>query len=112
MAVVTVNWRLTYFRSIVSSYSPSMDYLISLQSLEGNTMSATILGQNHSVICYEVNGRKKYIIEDIPITKNRAIVNLAICAVGRLWEDVVNYLQENDIKVDDPLYNCIESMTY
>jgi hypothetical protein len=75
-------------------------------------MKARILGQNHEVINYEFNGDKRHIVEDIPITKNRAIVNMAVKHVGRSWEDVVNYLQENDIKVDDPLYNCIESMTY
>ena len=75
-------------------------------------MPATIVGQNHSVITYELNGRKRHIVEDIPVTNNRAIVNLAVAEVGRVWEDVTNYLDSQGALPDPALENCIDSMTY
>ena len=81
-------------------------------------MGAKIIGQNHDVITYEVNGRKRYIVEDIPVTANRRLVNSVVSIVGRKWEDVVNYLDELDSryghkpKMTPALENTIEHMTY
>ena len=76
-------------------------------------MKAKIVGQNHKVIPYEVNGRKRYVIEDIQQTARRVIVNKAVAVVGRKWEDVYNYLDEQaDIPMSSQLEKTIERMTY
>lgn len=84
-------------------------------------MPAKIIGQNHTVVPYEVNGRKRYVVETIEQTANRKIVNEAIAAVGREWSAVYNWIDEwlsSDIsggiplERDKPLCKCIESMTY
>ena len=75
-------------------------------------MSATIIAQNHDVITYEVNGRKRYIIEAIELTNNRAIVNMSVERVGRRWEDVYNDLDNMGALPDPALEKTINSMTY
>ena len=75
-------------------------------------MSAKIIGQNHTVVNYEVNGRTRHIVETIPLTNNRAIVNMAVLAVGRSWADVTNYLDRNGALPDQALERTIDSMTY
>ena len=75
-------------------------------------MGAKIIGQNHDVITYEVNGRKRYIIEDIEETNNRAIVNMSVERVGRRWEDVFNDLDGMGALPDPALESTIERMTY
>jgi len=75
-------------------------------------MRATIIGQNHKVTTYEVNGRKRYIIEDIPVTTNRMIVNVAIEECNsRQWATVYNHLDANHY-IDKALNRAIDSMTY
>ena len=75
-------------------------------------MSATIIGQNHSVICYELNGRKRFIVDQIRQTNNRAIVNMAVEKVGRAWEDVTNYIDSQGGLPDSALERTINRMTY
>ena len=81
-------------------------------------MPAKIIGQNHNVIPYEVNGRKRYVVEDVQITTNREIVNEAVSKVGRMWEDVYNHIDSwldgsgRQLADDTALCNCIENMTY
>ncbi len=74
---------------------------------------ARILGQNHSVITYELNGRKRHIVEDIPQTNNRKMVNLAIRHVNsRDWAKVTNYIDSQGGLPDPAVERTIESMTY
>jgi hypothetical protein len=79
-------------------------------------MKAKILGQNHSVVTYELNGRKRYIVEDIEESLNRSIVNDAVRAVGtREWSAVYNHIEEwvgDDLDEDKALQRCIDKMTY
>ena len=75
-------------------------------------MKAIIIGQNHTVTTYQVNGKKRYIIEDIPSTNNREIVNMAVSAVGRKWADVYNYLDKNGALPDSSIEKLIDQMTY
>ena len=88
-------------------------------------MSATIIGQNHTVISYELNGRKRHIVEDMAKTVNRRLVNDAVEQVGREWSAVYNYIDEwlsnphcsgyvdgLELADDTSLCNTIESMTY
>jgi hypothetical protein len=84
-------------------------------------MKAKIIGQNHSIIPYEVNGRKRYVIEDIEQTNSRMIVNNAIKEVGREWSKVYNWIDEwlsSDtsgglrLEHDKQLLKAIASMTY
>ena len=75
-------------------------------------MPATIIAQDHSVITYELNGYKKHIVESIPVTNNRAIVNLAVKEVGREWAAVTNYIDSQGGLPDPALERVIESMTY
>ena len=75
-------------------------------------MKAVITGQNHKVTTYEVNGRKRYIIEDIPLTVNRQIVNGAIEECNsRQWTTVYNHLDANHY-IDKALNRAIDNMTY
>jgi len=75
-------------------------------------MKATIIGQNHKVTTYEVNGRKRYIIEDIPLTQYRRKINAVVKVVGRKWEDVVNYLDSDGYTCAGAFEKTIDSMTY
>jgi hypothetical protein len=77
-------------------------------------MKAKIIGQNHSIIPFEFNGRKRYIIEDIAVTTNRAIVNEAVEMTGsREWATVYNEIDKHyDIGGDRGLENAINGMTY
>ena len=93
-------------------------------------MSAKIIGQNHTVISYQLNGRKRFIVETVKdtdvnkygvfTTVNRQIVNDAVYHVGREWSEVYNHIDEwlsnkdGGLKLsdDNALCNCIESMTY
>ena len=77
-------------------------------------MKAKVIGQNHSIIPYEVNGRKRYVIEDIPLTTNRAIVNEAVETIGsREWFLVYNEVDKHyDIDRFRGLENAINDMTY
>lgn len=76
-------------------------------------MKARIVGQNHNVIPYKVNGRIRHVVEDIPLTKNRKIVNFAVYKVGREWDKVYNFIDRR-YKGDIPpaLDKTINSMTY
>ena len=76
-------------------------------------MKAIIIGQNHSITTYQVNGKKRYIIEDIPVSNNRHIVNLAIEYCGsREWATVTNYLDSQGALPDPAIEKCINVMTY
>jgi hypothetical protein len=81
-------------------------------------MPAKIIGQNHKVTTYELNGRKRHIVENIPKTFNRLWVNRAVAAVGRNWNDVYNWLdneiQRNGGSWDDfpGLHTAVDNMTY
>ncbi|MHA2402431.1 MAG: hypothetical protein ACXADH_05510 [Candidatus Kariarchaeaceae archaeon] len=81
-------------------------------------MAAKIIGQNHKVITFEVNGKRRYIIEDIPTSFNRRWVNSVIAKVGRTWSAVYNALDAEIIRnggdwSDFPgLENTVTKMTY
>jgi hypothetical protein len=78
-----------------------------------NGPSAKIIGQNHEIIPYLVNGKKRYVIEDIPVTRHRRVVNIAVQAVGRRWEDVYNFIDTRLVlPMDKRLETAINSMTY
>ena len=75
-------------------------------------MKAIIIGQNHSITTYQVNGKKRYIIEDIPQTSNRRIVNDAIRGCGsRAWADVTNEIDKH-YNIDSGIERAIDRMTY
>ena len=76
-------------------------------------MKAVIIGQNHKVTTYEVNGRKRYIIEDIPRTVNRQIVNGAIEECNsREWATVYNHLDKHGFMEFGGMDRTVNSMTY
>lgn len=76
-------------------------------------MKAKIIGQNHTVTTYLFNGRKRHIVEDIPLTTNRRIVNDAVSVVGRAWSEVYNFIDERCMfKMPKSLERTIDSMTY
>ena len=75
-------------------------------------MKAIIIGQNHTVTTYQVNGKKRYIIEDIPVSNSRIIVNLTVAKVGRKWADVFNHLDNIYPVMPKALESAIDSMTY
>ena len=78
-------------------------------------MKAKIIGLYHTVIPYTINGKRRYIIENIPKTTNRSIVNSAIRATNsREWTTVYNWI-DSWYQIDDTntsLINTIESMTH
>jgi hypothetical protein len=56
-------------------------------------MTAVIDGKWHQVTTYEVNGRRRHIVEKLPHTTNLMIVNRAIRAVQSFkWADVWNWI--------------------
>ena len=76
-------------------------------------MKAKIIGQNHKVITYLLNGRKRFIVDPIPITNNRRVVNNVVREVGRQWADVFNFVDSRttgDIPIG--LNKVIDDMTY
>ena len=91
-------------------------------------MSATIIGQNHEVITYKLNSRKRFIVEPrfdtkvkdgfIITTANRAVVNQVVQLVGREWTKVYNHLDDwftsngKSLEDDTALCAVIDSMTY
>ena len=79
-------------------------------------MKAKIIGKRHDVITYEVNGRKRHIVEKVSLTKNRVIVNQAIKAVQSFqWEKVWNWIDtHNEFENGWPsgLDATINRMTY
>jgi len=76
-------------------------------------MKAIIIGQNHSITTYQINGKRRYIIEDIPRTVNRQIVNGAIEECNsRDWAVVTNLLDEQGFLNGSGIEKTIESMTY
>ena len=76
-------------------------------------MKAIIIGQNHSVTNYTVNGRKRHIVESIPITMNREKVNKAVAVVGRDWAEVQNHMQcVMGCEMTKSLNCTIDNMTY
>jgi hypothetical protein len=84
-------------------------------------MNARIIAQDHNVIPYEVNGRKRFIIEEKPnLGINHRIVNLAIAITGsREWTTVYNFLDnrlgefieygDNGQRIPDDMTNALES---
>ena len=76
-------------------------------------MKAIIIGQNHTVTTYQVNGKRRYIIEDIPRTVNRQIVNRAIEECNsREWTTVYNLLDSLDYTEIGGMDKTLDSMTY
>ena len=76
-------------------------------------VKAKIIGQNHKVTTYSLNGRKRHIVEKIPVTRNRRVVNNVVRVVGRAWEDVYNYIDERfESGINPALRKCIRQMTY
>ena len=75
-------------------------------------MKAKIIAQDHTVICYTVNGYKKFIVERKPsISRCHKMVNNAVSIVGRKWQDVTDYCNEiYDMTV--PLESKINELTY
>jgi hypothetical protein len=76
-------------------------------------MTCKIIGQNHSVTTYLLNGRKRFIVDDIKVTNNRRVVNNVVREVGRKWADVYNFIDsrlEGDMTTG--LNNTINDMTY
>jgi hypothetical protein len=58
-------------------------------------MTCKIIGQNHSVTTYLLNGRKRFIVDDIEVTNNRRVVNNVIREIGsREWSKVYNYIDD------------------
>ena len=56
-------------------------------------MKAKIIERRHDVLTYEVNGRKRHIVDKLPWTNNMIIVNEAIAAVQSFeWSDVYNWI--------------------
>ena len=76
---------------------------------------AIIIGKNHEVIKYYVNGRKQYIVERVSADRVNdhivASVKRSFPEVGNRWEDVYNKI--DDLGVISPaLDKAIDRLTY
>lgn len=78
-------------------------------------MSARIIGINHTVTSYLFNGKKQYIVDELPKTCNRDIVNAAIEECNSR-ERVVVYKHIDEWlgvpETDKGLIRAIEQLTY
>ena len=57
---------------------------------------AKIIAKNHEVVTYKLNGRRRYIVDEIDkhATFDDKVVFQAINEVGHLWYDVYNYIDK------------------
>ena len=76
---------------------------------------AIIIGKNHEVITYYMNGRKQYIVErtdaDRVNDKVVADVKRAYPEVGNKWEDVYNKVDQVGL-MTPALEKAIDRLTY
>lgn len=55
-------------------------------------MKARIVGQNHTVIAFEFNGRKRFIVDKKEVNQYTSLINDVVSEVGRDWAKVTNYI--------------------
>jgi len=76
---------------------------------------AIIIGKNHEVITYYMNGRKQYIVErtdaDRVTDKAVAAVKRAYPEIGDKWEDVYNKVDQVGL-MTPALEKAIDRLTY
>jgi len=76
-----------------------------------NDEPALIVAKDHAIIKYEVNGRKRYIVDRIRKSNgyDKAVYLLkSRNNLGNDWATVYNFMDQNGLFLEPPIYSSME----